>query len=92
MKSAIGGTLSNIARDHGLSVSVVALAWVRKQPGIRVPIFGASSRTQLQELTRVTSVTLTAKDMATLDVAFSAWRMASFKEKAKTIVMGVLAK
>ena len=92
IKSAIRGPLANIADDHGVSVAVIALAWVRQQPGIRAPIFGASSRTQLDELTRVTSVTLTAEDMAILDEAFSTWRMASFREKAKMTVKRWLAR
>lgn len=90
VKNAVNGSLARIAQDHGVSLAVIAMAWVAQQPGITAPIFGASTREQLEDLAGVTSVTLSGEELTELDEAFSEWRMASFKAKAKKVIRRLL--
>ena len=42
-------TLSAVARERGISVSQVTLAWIRQRPGVNAIVIGARNEAQLQE-------------------------------------------
>jgi aryl-alcohol dehydrogenase-like predicted oxidoreductase len=56
--------LREIARKYGCSVSAVALAWLRAQPSVSVPIASARTTEQLAEIMQV--VELSAEEIAYL--------------------------
>jgi len=56
--------LEEIAKQHGTSISAVALGWLAAQPGVATPIASARTVEQLQEI--VTFTALTAEDIAVL--------------------------
>ena len=51
--------LRNLARDLGISLSQLALAWVLRQPGIASALIGASRPEQIQENVKAAEVRLT---------------------------------
>ncbi len=57
--------LDQIAANHGTNVSAVALAWVRQQPTVGVPIASARTVEQLHEI--MAEVTLTSDELAFLN-------------------------
>lgn len=57
---ALLDVLDELARSHSTSVSAVALAWLRRQPGVAAPI--ASARTPEQLAALLQSATLTLSD------------------------------
>lgn len=59
-------TLSEIATRRNSSISAVALAWLRNQPGVSVPIASARTENQLQEL--ITPVELTVEEIEKLSI------------------------
>ncbi len=48
-KQQIAETLTDIARSIGRSPAQVALAWLRQQPGVVIPIIGARTVSQLKD-------------------------------------------
>jgi len=56
--------LDEIAKQHGTSISAVALGWLAAQPGVATPIASARTVEQLQEI--VTFTALTIEDVAAL--------------------------
>lgn len=65
---AIARTVADIARELGLSSSVVALAWLRAQGGV-IPILGARTAQQLADNLACLDAELPAAAMARLDQA-----------------------
>ncbi|MBB1629116.1 aldo/keto reductase [Achromobacter sp. UMC71] len=65
--------LDEVAEDAGCSPAQAALAWQIAQPGITSPIVSATSLTQLDELVKAASLTLTRDQLAKLSLA-SDWR------------------
>ena len=61
--------LDQVSAAHGVSLAVVALAWIAAQPGIAAPIASATSVKQVEDLLGATRLTLTADDLATLNAA-----------------------
>jgi len=61
--------LDHVSAAHGVSLAVVALAWIAAQPGIAAPIASATSVAQVEELLGVMRLTLSADDLATLNAA-----------------------
>ena len=61
--------LDTVSATHGVSLAVVALAWIAAQPGITAPIASATSVAQVEDLLGATRLVLTAVDMAILDAA-----------------------
>jgi len=55
-----------IARDHGVAVGTVALAWVRSRPGIAGPIAGARELDQLAPLLASAELDLSQDELDTL--------------------------
>ncbi|KAA8998903.1 aldo/keto reductase [Affinibrenneria salicis] len=64
--------LDSVALRHQASPTQVALAWQIARPGITAPIVSATSLQQLEELAGAARLSLTAQDIAQLDLA-SAW-------------------
>jgi aryl-alcohol dehydrogenase-like predicted oxidoreductase len=60
--------LDQVAREHAATAAQVALRWLLAQ-GVTAPIASATDLAQLQELLRAPSLTLTAQDLRTLDLA-----------------------
>lgn len=50
--------LREIAENHGSSVSAVALAWLRAQPTVSVPIASARTVQQVKEITQIVQLSL----------------------------------
>ncbi|MGE8655761.1 MAG: aldo/keto reductase [Achromobacter sp.] len=65
--------LDEVAEDAGCTPAQAALAWQMAQPGITAPIVSATSLTQLDELVKAASLTLTRDQLARLSLA-SDWR------------------
>ncbi|NEM90776.1 aldo/keto reductase [Galbitalea soli] len=59
-------TLDDIAAAHGVSVTAVALAWLRAQPTVGAPIASARTPQQLTSLVESFTLELTAEDLARL--------------------------
>jgi aryl-alcohol dehydrogenase-like predicted oxidoreductase len=66
---AVLGELDRVATAHGVPVAAVALAWLRAQPTVAVPIASATSPAQLSEV--VASVELDADERERLDAVSS---------------------
>jgi aryl-alcohol dehydrogenase-like predicted oxidoreductase len=73
--------ISEIGKQHGVSAAQVALAWVRRQPGVTSTIIGARHIDQLNDNINSTALTLTAEDLARIDAVtalvkeYPAWMM-----------------
>lgn len=61
--------LDAVAAAHGASPAQVALAWIAAQPGIAAPIASATSVAQVEDLLGSIRLTLSADDLAVLDLA-----------------------
>lgn len=62
---AVLAKLDRLANHHSVSVSAVALAWLRQQPSVAAPIASARNTDQLREI--MTQVTLSAEELAFLN-------------------------
>ncbi|WP_408055450.1 aldo/keto reductase [Streptomyces radicis] len=69
--AALLAPIRALAEAHGATLGQIALAWVHQQALTRdmtvIPIPGTRRRTRLEENAAATRITLTAKDLATLD-------------------------
>jgi aryl-alcohol dehydrogenase-like predicted oxidoreductase len=45
--------MDEVAKNHNVSLSAVALAWLRSQPSVSVPIASARTVEQVQEIVQV---------------------------------------
>ncbi|HML20556.1 MAG TPA: aldo/keto reductase [Aggregatilinea sp.] len=61
--------IRGIAADCGLSMPLLATAWVLHQPGITAVIAGARTSVHLADAVRATEITLSADVLAALDAA-----------------------
>jgi aryl-alcohol dehydrogenase-like predicted oxidoreductase len=50
---AVLTTMDEVAKNHNLSLSAVALAWLRSQPSVSVPIASARTVEQVEEIVQV---------------------------------------
>jgi aryl-alcohol dehydrogenase-like predicted oxidoreductase len=66
---AIAGEVVTLAAEIGVSPSQVALAWVRQQAGVVIPIIGATKLSQLVDNLSSLDVHLTAEQLERLDKA-----------------------
>ncbi len=66
---AIAGEVVSLAGEIGVSPSQVALAWVRQQAGVVIPIIGATKLSQLTDNLGSLDVHLTAEQLERLDTA-----------------------
>jgi aryl-alcohol dehydrogenase-like predicted oxidoreductase len=65
----IARLVDRVADEIGCTSSQVAIAWVRQQPGVIVPLVGARDLEQLQDNLGALDVTLDAGQLARLDEA-----------------------
>lgn len=63
------GALDDIASRHAATPTQVALAWLIARPSLTAPIASATSLTQLHDLLKAATLTLSAEDIAQLDGA-----------------------
>jgi aryl-alcohol dehydrogenase-like predicted oxidoreductase len=63
----VGRKFSALAREHGLSPVQLALLWVKDQPGITAPLFGARTVAQLEEALPVLELQLSDELRAACD-------------------------
>jgi aryl-alcohol dehydrogenase-like predicted oxidoreductase len=63
--------LDAVAKEAGMSMATLSLAWVANQPGITSPIIGARSATQLEESVAACQVKLDADLMMKIDAIFA---------------------
>jgi len=61
--------LDAVSAAHGVSLAVVALAWIAAQPGITAPIASATSVAQVEDLLGAMRLVLSADDLELLDKA-----------------------
>jgi aryl-alcohol dehydrogenase-like predicted oxidoreductase len=62
-------TLDAVAKERGISVPQVTLAWIRQRPGVDTIVVGARNEAQLKENLGAAEVTLTAEQMARIEEA-----------------------
>jgi len=67
----IVGAVERIARERGVCMSEVALAWLLARPGITAPIVGATKLEQLEAALRAVDLQLTPEEMAALDAPYT---------------------
>lgn len=65
--------LDQIGKQHGATVTQVALAWMLQRPVITSPIIGANNVAQLKDILGSLEVKLSAEDVKAIDAA-SDWR------------------
>ncbi len=63
----VGAQLVKIAPQFSLAPAQLALLWVKDQPGVTAPIYGARSLAQLEEILPVLEMSLTSEASAALD-------------------------
>ncbi|HEX6385589.1 MAG TPA: aldo/keto reductase [Anaerolineae bacterium] len=66
---AIAGEVVKVAEDIGRSPSQVALNWVRQQPGVMIPLIGATKVSQLEDNLACVEFELTWAQLQRLDEA-----------------------
>ena len=66
-KRVIAETVVTVAAEIGQTPSQVALAWLRYQPGVTIPIIGARRMSQLEDNLGCLEVTLSSEHLARLD-------------------------
>jgi aryl-alcohol dehydrogenase-like predicted oxidoreductase len=54
---AVLTTMDEVAKNHNVSLSAVALAWLRAQPSVSVPIASARTVEQVEEIVQVVELT-----------------------------------
>jgi len=54
---AIVAALDDVAKQHNVPLSAVALAWLRSQPGVSTPIASARTVEQLHEIMQLVELT-----------------------------------
>jgi aryl-alcohol dehydrogenase-like predicted oxidoreductase len=62
---AVLTTMDEVAKNHNVSLSAVALAWLRAQPSVSVPIASARTVRQVEEIVQV--VELSVEEVAKLN-------------------------
>jgi aryl-alcohol dehydrogenase-like predicted oxidoreductase len=67
----IVGAVERIARERGVGMAEVALAWLLARPGITAPIVGATKLEHLEAALRAVDLQLTPEEMAALDAPYT---------------------
>jgi len=60
--------LDKVAKRHDATMAQVALAWLMARPSVTAPIASATSLAQLDDISKSVEISLTAEDMAELEV------------------------
>jgi aryl-alcohol dehydrogenase-like predicted oxidoreductase len=72
---SIVDAVERIARDRGVSMAEVGLAWLLGRPGVTAPIIGATKLEQLESSLRAVSLDLTADEIAAIDAPYTPKRV-----------------
>ena len=59
--------LAVMARDKGVEVAHIAIAWLLHKPGVSTVLFGATSERQMRSNLEAADVTLSSEEMTALD-------------------------
>lgn len=65
----IGAEVVAVAEEMGRTPTQVAVAWIRHQPGVMIPLLGARTLDQLQDNLKALDVTLSPRHLERLDEA-----------------------
>jgi aryl-alcohol dehydrogenase-like predicted oxidoreductase len=76
--AAILAAVERIARDHGVPMAQVALAWLLAQPGITAPIIGASKPHHLDDAVAALDLKLTPDELQALNAPYIPRHVAGF--------------
>ena len=68
--------VEQIAKERGVSMAEVGLAWLMAKPGVTAPIVGATKIEQLEAAIRAVELTLTAEEMSALEAPYTPKRVA----------------
>lgn len=68
--------LNTLAKEHGVTPSQLAIAWVLAKRKDAVPVIGARKRTQLEEALGAVNIALTPADLARIEEAIPASEVA----------------
>jgi aryl-alcohol dehydrogenase-like predicted oxidoreductase len=63
----VGRAIAALAQQHGISAAELALLWVKDQPGITAPVFGARTLAQLEQVLPVLEMRLAPELGAAID-------------------------
>jgi aryl-alcohol dehydrogenase-like predicted oxidoreductase len=63
--------MDEVAKNHNVSLSAVALAWLRAQPTVSVPIASARTVEQVREIMEIINLTSTEISKLTTFSTFS---------------------
>jgi aryl-alcohol dehydrogenase (NADP+) len=69
--AAIVAAVASVAESRGVSMSQIALAWVRAQQAVTAPIIGATKLEHLEDAVASLDVELTAEECASLENAYT---------------------
>lgn len=61
--------MDDVAREHEVALSQIAIAWLLHKPLVTSPIASATSKQQLDELLHATALTLSTEQISRLDLA-----------------------
>ncbi len=70
--------VAEVARQRGVSMAQVALAWLLAKPAVTAPIFGATKPQHLTDAVAAVDLELTADEIATLEEPYTPHRVAGF--------------
>ncbi len=76
---AIVGAVGQIARERGVPMAQVALAWVLAQPGVTAPIVGASKPHHLEDAVAALDLALSDDEIDRLEADYVPRRVAGFQ-------------
>jgi aryl-alcohol dehydrogenase-like predicted oxidoreductase len=68
---AIVDAVERVARDRGVSMAEVGLAWLLSRPGVTAPIVGATKLDQLESSLRAVELRLTPEEISVLDAPYT---------------------
>jgi aryl-alcohol dehydrogenase-like predicted oxidoreductase len=68
---AIVGAVESIARDRGVSMAQIALAWVAGKPAVSAPIVGATKEHHIDDAVAAAAITLTDDEVTRLESAYT---------------------
>jgi 1-deoxyxylulose-5-phosphate synthase len=63
--------VERVARQRGITMAEVALAWLLQRPGVASPIIGTTKLPQLEDAIRAVDVTLDADEIAALEAPYT---------------------
>ncbi|WP_371814082.1 aldo/keto reductase [Phycicoccus sp. HDW14] len=74
----IVGAVERVARDRGVAMSTVALAWVLRNPVVDAPIVGATKEHHLPDAVAALDLVLTDDEVSALESAYTPRRPSGF--------------